>query len=51
MKCDGIIGEAMEQDEKLCDVLETVREFTYLGSRVSVAGKFYSAVTTKARCG
>ena len=24
----------MEQEEKLCDDVETVREFTYLGDRV-----------------
>ena len=31
IKCEGNIGEAVEQDEKLCDEVETVREFTYLG--------------------
>ena len=25
----------MEQEEKLCDKMEKVREFTYLGDRVS----------------
>ena len=34
-KYEGNIGEAMEQDEKLCDEVETVGEFTYLGDRVS----------------
>ena len=28
----------MEQEEKLCDEVETVREFTYLGDRVSAGG-------------
>ena len=28
----------MEQEEKLCDEVETVREFTYVGDRVSVGG-------------
>ena len=28
-------GEAVEQEEKLCDDVETVQEFTYLGDRVS----------------
>ena len=30
-KCKGNIGEAVEQDKKLCDEVETVKEFTYLG--------------------
>ena len=29
-KCDVNIGKAVEQDEKLCDEVETVREFTHL---------------------
>ena len=29
-KCEGNIGEAVEHKEKLCDEVETVREFTYL---------------------
>ena len=27
-KCEGNIGEAVEQDEKQCDEVETVSEFT-----------------------
>ena len=34
-KCEVNIGEAVEQEEKLCGDVETVREFTYLGDRVS----------------
>ena len=34
-KCDGNIGEVVEQEEKLCYEVETVREFTYLAGRVS----------------
>ena len=30
-KCEGDIGEAVEQEETLGDEVETVREFTYLG--------------------
>ena len=37
-KCEGNIGEAVEQEEKLCDEVETVSEFTYLGDRVSGGG-------------
>ena len=34
-KCEVNIGEAVEQEEKLCDEVDTVREFTYLGDRVN----------------
>ena len=29
---------AVEQEDKLCDEVENVREFTYLGDNVSVGG-------------
>ena len=35
-KCEGNIGEAVDQEEKLCDGVETVREFTYLGDRLLI---------------
>ena len=50
-KCEGNIGEAVEQEEKLCDDVETVMEFTYLGNRVSVGGGCEAAVTARTRCG
>ena len=34
-KCGVNIGEVVEQEEKLCDEVKTVREFTYLGDSVS----------------
>ena len=37
-RCEGNIGEVVEQEERLCDEVETVREFTYLGDRVSAGG-------------
>ena len=37
-KCESNIGEAVEQEEKMCDEVETVRKFTYLGERVSTGG-------------
>ena len=37
----------MEQEEKLCDEVQTVREFTYLGNRVSVNEGYKVAVTAK----
>ena len=38
-KCEGNIGERVEQEERLCDEVETVREFPYLGDRVSAGGR------------
>ena len=43
-KYEGNIGEAVEQEERLCDDVETVREFTYLGERVSTGGGCEAAV-------
>ena len=39
------------EEEKLCDEVETVREFTYLGDRVSACRGCEDAVTARARCG
>ena len=33
-----VILEAMEQEDSLCDEVETAREFPYLGDRVSADG-------------
>ena len=41
----------MEQEETLCDEVETVREFTYRGDRVNAGGGCEAAVTTRTRCG
>ena len=41
----------MEHEEKLCDEVETVREFIYLGDRVGVGGRCEAAVTARTRCG
>ena len=49
-KCEGNIGEAVEQEVKICDEVETVSEFTYLGDRVSVGGGCEAAVTARTRC-
>ena len=37
--------------EKLCDEVETVREFTYLGDRMSAGGGCEAVVTVRTRCG
>ena len=50
-KCEGNIVEAVEQAVKLCDEVETVREFTYLGDRVNAGGECEAAVTARTRCG
>ena len=44
------IGEAVEQEKKICDEMEIVREFTHLGDRVSTCGAC-KAVVTDSRCG
>ena len=41
----------MEQEVKLCDKVETVREFTYLGDRVCASGYCEAAVPARTRCG
>ena len=42
------ILEAVEQEEKLCDEVES--EFTYLGDRVSTGGGCEAAETARTRC-
>ena len=41
----------MEQEEKLCDDVETVHEFTYLDDRVSAGGRCEAAMTARTSCG
>ena len=40
----------MEQGEKLCDKVETVKEFAYHGDRVSAGGGCEAAVTGRTTC-
>ena len=51
MNCDGNIGRVVEQEEKLCDEVEIVREFTYLGDRVSAGRGCEAAVSARTRYG
>ena len=44
-KCEGDIGGAVEQEEKLCNEVDIVQEFTYLGDKVSAGGGCVAAVT------
>ena len=41
----------MEQEETLCDEMETVGKFTYIGDRVSAGVRTEAAVTSRTRCG
>ena len=50
-KCEVNIGKAVEQEEKLCNEMKTVSEFTYLSETVSVGGGCEAAVTARTRCG
>ena len=50
-KCDGNIGESVKSEEKLCDEVEIVQEFTYLGDMVSAGGGCEAAVPARTRCG
>ena len=49
-KCEKNIVVAMEENEKLCDKVKVVREFTYLGDMVSTDGGYETAVTARTRC-
>ena len=50
-KCEGNIGKAVEQKERSCDEVETVRELAYLGDRGSAGGGCETAMTSRTRCG
>ena len=50
-QCEWNIGEAVEQEEKLCDEVEKVREFTHHGDRVKDAGRCEAVVTARTICG
>ena len=41
----------MEQEERLCNEVKTVWEFTYFGDRSTDGGGCEAAVTDRARCG
>ena len=51
MKCEWNIVEAVELEEKLCDKVETVKELTYLGDRLSEGGGCKAAMTARTICG
>ena len=41
----------MEHEETLCYEVETVREFSYLGDKVSASERCEAAMTVRTRCG
>ena len=41
----------MEQEEKSCDEVETVRKYTYIVDGVSAGGGCEAVVTARTRCG
>ena len=41
----------MDHEEKLCNYVETVREFTHVGDWVNLGGGCEAAMSTKIRCG
>ena len=50
-RCGWNITEAVEKNRQLCIEVETVREFTYLGDRLSAGGECEeAAVTVRTRC-
>ena len=49
-KCERNIREAVEQEEKLCDEVNTVREFTHPVDRVSAGVGCEVVVTARTRC-
>ena len=41
----------VEQEVKLCEEVKTVKEFIYLGNRMSAGGGCEAAVIVRTRCG
>ena len=50
-KCKGIMERTMDSIEKLCDEVETVSGFYYLGGRLNASGGCEVAVTARVRIG
>ena len=48
-KCKEIMEETMDSIEKLCDEVETVNGFCYLGDRLNASGGCEAAVTARVR--
>ena len=51
-KCRSVVNNfERSADEKLCDGVETVSKFTYLGDRLNATGGCETAVTARSRIG
>ena len=50
-KCERNIGDAMGLEENLFNEMRAVREFAYLGAKVSSGGICEAAMTARTRCG
>ena len=50
-KCKGIMEGKVDSIEKMCDEVETVNGFCYLGDRISSGGGCQVAVTARVRIG
>ena len=51
-KCRSVVNNFEgSADEKLCDGVETVSKFTYLGDRLNATGGCETAVTARSRTG
>ena len=48
-KCKGIMEGTVDSIEKLCDKVETVNGFCYLGDRLNASGGWEAAVTARVR--
>ena len=49
LKCKEIMEGTMDLIEKLCNEVETVNEFCYLGDRINASGGCEAAVTVTVR--
>ena len=50
-KCRSVVKNFKESDEILCDGVETVRKFCYLGDRLTATGGCETAVTARTKLG
>ena len=50
-KCKGVMEGTVDSIEKLCDEVETVNGFCYLGNRLNASGGCEAAVTARVRIG
>ena len=50
-KCRSVVKNFKRPNEKLCDGVETVSKFTYLGDRLNATGVCKTAVTARSKIG